>query len=140
MGYQDQQQVLFQHHHLVLYHCLVGHLHEHHHYHFIITRWMFVTRLSFSIRKRNIIVIFKRFFYLRFTRGMQSTIIFLLLFLFRRTRCTSINSLRVLFNSFRVSIRIKWFLSHFASSSCYSNSIIIHIINYSFHLAIHSKI
>src|SRR6266496_4579477 len=59
---------------------------------FIITRWMFITRLSFNIRDRYIIIIIRRLVYFRFTRSMQSPIIFLFLFLFRRTRYISIRS------------------------------------------------
>src|SRR5215216_639369 len=95
---------------------------------FIITGWMFITRLSFSIRDRSFIIIIRRFVYFRFTRGMQSPIIFLLIFLSRRTRYISIFPLRVLFNSFWMTFKIKWFLSHFTSSSSNSNSKVIYIV------------
>ena len=49
----------------------------------IITRCMLITRLCLSIRNRNIIRILRRFLYNRFTRSMQSSIIFLFLFLLR---------------------------------------------------------
>ena len=67
----------------------------------IITRFMFITRLCFSIRNRNIIRIL-RCVYNRFTTSMQSPISFLFLFI-TRTRCISINSMRILLNSLRMA-------------------------------------
>src|SRR3954469_4678098 len=89
----------------------------------IFTRFMFITRLCFGIRHRDIIWIL-RWFCNRFTRSMQSPIIFLFL-TFRRTRCINIISLRILLNSLRVAFRIQRFLSHSTSSSSHSNNIII---------------
>ena len=89
----------------------------------IIARFMFITRLCFSIRDRNIIWILRSFSN-RFTRSMLSPIIFLFL-PFRRTRCITIISLRILLNSLRVAFKIQRLPSHSTSSSSHFNSIII---------------